>query len=134
MKQRITIEQLNELSEEQKERLRDWWKPEPCDVYSYQNKTRDVVATSYRSDHGIQILHLTIGTGVYSDPWRDIHYKARCLPLLSIGQMIELLADMSNSNMSLTLYDVYGDIETYKINELCDSLWDEVKLVLKRTP
>jgi hypothetical protein len=27
MKQQITVEQLNELSEEQKERLREWWKP-----------------------------------------------------------------------------------------------------------
>jgi spore germination protein GerM len=34
MKHRITPEQLNELSDEQKERLRVWWKPQQGD-YAY---------------------------------------------------------------------------------------------------
>ncbi len=31
MKQRIAVEQLNELTDEQKKRLREWWKPEDGD-------------------------------------------------------------------------------------------------------
>jgi hypothetical protein len=33
MKRRITPEQLAELTEEQKDRLREWWKPEVGDFY-----------------------------------------------------------------------------------------------------
>lgn len=35
MKQHITVEQLNELSPEAKERLREWWKPKSsCSAHS----------------------------------------------------------------------------------------------------
>ena len=42
MKQRITVEQLNELADEQKEKLREWWKPAYSDIVhvcnEYENK------------------------------------------------------------------------------------------------
>lgn len=65
MKQHITIEQLNELTIEQKERLREWWKPADEDWYTNGETAYAVIEYPKIDDN--------------------------CLPLLSIGQCIELL-------------------------------------------
>ena len=88
MKQYITLEQINELSEKGFERLRHY--PE---LFSSTNK---------------YIL-------------RDkIHF-----PLLSIGQMIELL---SGNGVDWLIYLLYST--PYK-GTLCDCLWEKVKEVLE---
>lgn len=73
MKQRISAEDLAELTPEQQERLREWWTPEVGDY----------------------IVHDTQGIGcLFGDV--DIMDKTHMLPRLSIGQCIELLKDKTN--------------------------------------
>lgn len=85
MKQHITIEQLNELSDKGKERLRKWVKDN-----GYYNESADKLSKKmgFRSD----------GT------------------LLSIGQMIELLATGAY---------------IFEYEALCDSLWQACKEILE---
>jgi hypothetical protein len=128
MKRRITIDQLNELSEEQKQRLSDWWSPNKGDWYYYPAINHiDVIETSLAID-----LNLI----------RYDHY-----PLLDIGQMIELLFDcrITDKYFSHSLIvrvskygsDIYGNernfedgINESKADELADALWKAVKSIL----
>ena len=66
MKQHITPEQLNELSDKSKDKLRKWWKPEVGDI----NQDGHAYVVSHKS---------------------ELFKKTKDLPLLSIGQMIEFL-------------------------------------------
>jgi hypothetical protein len=67
MKQRISRDQLQELSDMGKERLKTWWKPEAGDIAV--------------NDQGQSLVYnFNINT-----------IKESSLPLLSIGQMIEFL-------------------------------------------
>jgi hypothetical protein len=127
MKQRIEVEQLLELTGEQKERLRELWEPQKGDWYYY-----------------IKIKHSSIihdsdsmSIGLYKN------HKEDYLPLLSIGQMIELLEEKKMVTESLdikapkgliNIYSVWygnGDFpKKYESKELCDALWQAVKEVL----
>jgi len=82
MKQRITIEQLNELTEEQKVNLREWWKPQFGDVLNSIKCGEVVFVYADGQDR------LNFDSDGYE--W-DI--KKNCLPLISAGQMIEILND-----------------------------------------
>jgi hypothetical protein len=111
VKQRITIEDLQQLSPEQQERLRKWWRPEPGDISL--------------SPQGIEKVYVG-----------DITQKDRNTPLLSIGQCIEL-AYYCNSKSPLhipmrgekenpkTFYMTCGDDV-----EIIDALFAAVKEVL----
>lgn len=112
MKQRITIEQLNELSNEQKERLREWWKPQYGDGYFYPkvNSTGNV-PNGYRT-------------------WELGDMKTRAFPLLSIGQMIEIIRKES-FGLEITDGGDHWYIEgRHDTPELCDALWEAVKATL----
>lgn len=113
MKQRITVEQLNELTEEQKEKLREWWEPADGDVF-FRNGRVQVCDEGY------------------------YHDKENCYPLLSTGQMIELL--LSHKEIDF-MYDAgFSYIKDTDIElawngmnngaELCDALWEAVKATL----
>lgn len=120
MKQRITAKQLQELTEEQKQRLREWWKPQCYDIYY------DTIF----DDFGIA---LTDEQGNISGCVAE--RKESLLPLLSIGQMIELLSankDVFDIGKCYSLYSFrpYGDQTTKQDKELCDALWEAVKRVL----
>jgi hypothetical protein len=121
--QRITIEQLNELSDDQKKRLRGWWEPEQYDVVRdlNHNATFDV----YYKD------------GNLSDSYID-YDKNDCLPLMNIGQCIKLLKDYG---WDLEIKDARIGIGFRVANdtrngmgitrdELIDALWEAVKKVL----
>lgn len=118
MKQNISIKQLNELTLEQKEILRKWWKPKKndlvCDGQYNLNKDNN-------------------------DYWED---KDDVLPLLSIGQMIEFLDD---NKIDWSIIDGWFGIgywvdwdgadfweKKYDNKELCDALWDSCKEVLNK--
>ncbi len=131
MKRRITIRQLNELSEEQKVRLREWWKPEHGDLV-YDTDLKNV-----------QCIY----------PY-DIYLRGffeEVLPLLDIGQMIELLQEHGVKEDGIELLScltfckpvcrqdefIYNDtiIGLYWAGrfdgvELVDALWQAVKSVL----
>lgn len=102
MKQHITINDLNTLSEEGKKRLRAYWKPKEYDLYYSESYSGEPIVYEER-----------IG----------LEYKGEQLPLLSIGQMIEFL-------IKDTIYVVYGPIELEE--NLADILWSAVKEVLEK--
>jgi hypothetical protein len=122
MKQRITIEQLNKLTDEQKERLREWWTPQTHDVVFYRSFEKEFVVEGYTGS----TLHFADGSGTWS-------YD--CLPLLSIGQMIQFINEKKPlKSISKARFDKWTvNIETatlgYK-DELCDSLWETVTRIL----
>lgn len=138
MKQRITIEQLNELSEEQKERLREWWwgaNPRLSDIYAVKVKYDDI--TRYEGPYVLS---------GHRDFHEDYH-TGEALPMISIGQMIEYLRTKSRSvieegNDKFLDVRVYGDRSTVDFHgksytdwtesdgELCDYLWLVVKEIL----
>src|SRR5947208_1044970 len=107
MKQNISVDQLNELSDKGKERLRNWWKEEVGDKY-FDGKFIRIVP----DDEG------------------KIHVPIRQLPLLSIGQMIELIGHKRLNVIQtwdkgwyrVVCYE-YVPIKPMKAKELCDALW-----------
>jgi hypothetical protein len=130
MKQRITVEQLQELTEEQKQRLREWWKPEPGDIML--DIKMGCLETLVEGGNGKAIIE-----HIKSDS------KARFLPLLSIGQMIELIESKDDCiNITKLLTDIdHKELWGWETAlrhlrksscdiELCDALWQIVKEVL----
>jgi hypothetical protein len=81
MKQYCTVEQITSLSPEAQQRLREWWKPQEGDmVYVVDSFAHRCVSYDEQLIEGLQL-------GAFS------YRKEDCLPLLSIGQCIELLAE-----------------------------------------
>jgi hypothetical protein len=133
MKRRITEEQLMELTDEQKQRLREWWKIGKGDIFHSTH-----FSGLYDYHIAIDVYNYTILdwiTGVELD-------KDTCLPLLDIGQMIDLLTQREGfPNLYISNYpgvktweltyicnpNIEAEIET---TELCDALWESVKQVL----
>ena len=107
MRQRITVENLKELSPEQQERLRVWWG-------EHQQKGDVFICLGNDFLSGKEFA------------W-DGHNKPfnLAIPLLSIGQMIELLKEKDYSK--LVALDFVGAIQD--IN-LCDLLFQAVKEIL----
>jgi hypothetical protein len=102
MKKRIIREQLNELSDIQKEKLREMWVPEEGDYYVvfldnekyYEGMIRDI--RGFRSiENGIVI------------------YRKDTIPLLDIGQIIaithNILTVNDERNYELRVINGYGD-------------------------
>lgn len=148
MKQNISIEQISELSDEQKERLREWWVPDWGDKFFLLGRTEleeDIVTGSRRNTTDMETPRYVEGTDrIFSliDDW--IFDKVDCLPLLSIGQMTHFLYEETNDwgihyNDSGVFFTVYlsWNMETarmsgkvYSSDDLVDALWEAVKKVL----
>jgi len=123
MKQYITREQLDELSEGGKERLLDWWQ------YSSGGFVVDYLGGCGDSDHCESIV----------SSFADIEGN-----LLSIGQMIEFLFDNDygpqiHSNDTAFYWTVEPEKkldcwkkDKYENSELCDALWEAVKEILEK--
>jgi len=143
MKQRITVEQLKELTDEQRERLRDWWKPDIGDKYVIFHKRshRCCFVTGYGitgilkdrvQEHRLKLEYA--GVWYYKGTW---HAKRLCFPLLNIGQCIEILLDLDGLKY---VYDRYGLLNNKYVylgweewdegTELIDALWEAVKEIL----
>ena len=135
MKQHISVDQLNELSEKGKEALRTWWKPDLGDFYSQRD-----LDYRFKKDTYVRFKHEMCAAESYdSEPPSKKNYAYLLLP--SIGQMIEILnTPIQPSNP----YDG-GFIDTrdngtwmvctgpfYYNKELCDVLWEAVKEFLER--
>ena len=141
MKQRITIEQLNELSDTQKQKLRELWKPRDYDVILYK--------TPHESDGGVTSIKISHGfldsEIVDIDSFIDGYYNINdCLPLLSVCQMIEILSEIL-LDISIVPKSLLTDKKLWSITitfrkttfmksfeglELCDILWQAVKEIL----
>ena len=158
MRQRIEPAQLNELSPEQKEALREWWKPQKSDIAVVVNPETEL----YERFRGIELvvddmidckynrIDFYASPSHYSTPtlYRGVpmFHKQDCLPLLSIGQMIEIIYDKtgdinieshiggSSVVSSEGIYDKCqycgAKVFTADPENICSALWEAVKEVL----
>jgi polyphosphate kinase len=143
MKQRITIEQLQELTEEQKNKLWDWWKPSTGDHVYPVDVDKDDFYCIYISNKKQSCVVLRDDIKEY------LKLTHKRIPLLSIGQMIDLLCCKikNTENSRLLMYQInlltwsiealhkddtrWGDAHILKSSDsLCDALWQAVKEVL----
>lgn len=125
MKQRIAVEQLMDLTEEQKQKLREWWKPQEGDFFLR-------VTTKGKIDFIPFIFN--------AREFEFANYKEFKIPLLSMGQMIELLHTnhnlehieymSGNGTYEVTVNPYVRLIEYKQAVELCDALWEAVKEIL----
>lgn len=142
MKQHITPEQLNELSEKGRERLRAWWQPVEGDLIcvlksnsAYEEKGEYFLFEDKDTNCGLFINYTneTFYPGATS-----IKELVSHLPLLSIGQMIEFLADHELPKFSFdggnavmwTGMDRRRKERFESAYTLCDLLWSAVKELL----
>jgi hypothetical protein len=117
MKQRITVKELEKLTDAQKGILRDWWKPSEGDFV-----TGDGQDGAYMCMGQLEVDNLI---------------KENVLPLLSIGQMIQfiqehkpLLKGISKNRFNQWFVNIDNGMLGYK-DELCDALWEATKQLLK---
>ena len=111
MKQRLEPKDIQELTDGQKVRLRELWEPEFGNTYLRESGSVYCVKSydgNYYPEFGGVIFYYPI----------NHHSKRSCLPLLSIGQMIEIVGNG------------FFDVNDIDINELCDALWQAVKEIL----
>ena len=135
MKQRITPEQLQELTDEQKQHLRNCWEPRTVDVTYIENMNfEDRTLTGYDTV-------FVSAKKLHSINYRPLEYtKEDCLPLLNTGQMIEVLQNKIVYFNMTNMFAGTGDKICWGIfkpktfdmraDELCDALWHTVKRVL----
>lgn len=136
MRQRLTVEQLHELNDVQKTRLREWWKPQLGDFYIFK----------YEGQYWHEPFLIDGHDGYHKYMNEDGEDP---IPLMSIGQMIEFLWEKTGAYHDNFQTGVEGPekqtfvdwefarevagataFQTYQY-EPCDALWDSVKFVLE---
>lgn len=147
MKQHITIDDLNQLSEKGKERLRKWWKPilgGPTAIHILENYNFDGYKNKNYWEERIVYDDQEYAYFNFEEKMDGGTNVIETFPLLSIGQMIEFLdehdafpeigydtrtgfPDISLKKWGVELSGQQGDFNN---NELCDALWEAVKEVL----
>ena len=122
MKQRMKVQDIRQLIKDQQNKLRDLWLPRIGNSVNYIYDEGVMFINVYAGDYNIVLIRGSERIRVA---------KNDCLPLLSIGQMIEIL-DMCKVNWENELFCDDCDEVTYKIynGELADALWDIVKKIL----
>jgi hypothetical protein len=76
MKQRISVDQLHQLTKDQRDKLKSWWMPKFSDLFVFEEYC-DVNLFDAEDEINIKFFNAKI--------------KPRGLPLLSIGQCMSLL-------------------------------------------
>ncbi len=137
MKQRISAEQLNELSDKGKEKLRVWWKPKWHDIFVWTDKAvKDKRLSVTKKD--LKEPRNMLWTN-YSEEspelFRDRN-DGNILPLLSIGQLIEFLDDKRDRQLQIGKCKDGWNLPEERVHEdetkeLIDCLWRACKEVLK---
>ena len=132
MKQHITAEQINELSEQGKKALLTWWKPKVGDLCTDLDLELKSIVLDI-NDKGEPFIH-DLPDGDYE--WSDCYY-----PLLSIGQMIAFLVGVYGKRVDMNQYKDWSDLKslwsveaksmTYIQEDLSDALWQAVKEALE---
>ncbi len=111
MKQYISPEQLNELSDEGKRKLKEY------QDFNYMGK----IPSSER-----KLLALSIG--------EMIEFLDTNLEVVNISKYVEKDAPADNNiwwNGCIAKIFTWSSVSYYKAEELCDALWKAVKLVLE---
>lgn len=133
MKQRITIEQIQELNGAQTQQLLKLWKPELGDWVYYTDENEFGVVCGLEETTP-EVLHITWYMGGDS----EFQLSDKTLPLLTIGDMMNFLYNFHNC---LTVeVGTQAFISTIKAKagvrnkqtekELCDALWKGIKQML----
>lgn len=137
VRQRITVEQLQSLSPDQQEKLREWWKKnlQYGDVFICEGMT--LVVTGPNGSRYV------LACGIdNSEAECDFYHLENCLPLLNIGQMLQLIQDNDRNirydpdeENSIQVYKdgVWGRKSFYVSllnNDICNELWEAVKEIL----
>ncbi len=112
LEQLITIEQLEELSQDQKDHLREWW-------YSSNPGRFDLYVVLYKYDDGLKYEGPFVNSGVRN--FVEDFNTGEALPLLSIGQMIAIIKDKAKSEFTFK----HSHVATYNYDR-----WDIPKFVL----
>lgn len=142
MKQHISPWQIEELTDEQREVLWSEWQPLPGDVCMGPildkphgqispgdepepptNHIFHITDVHYPYPQNPNVIHLFYNSVFF-------HLKAKCMPLYSIGQLIDLLGESIESIESVDDWMVSGRGFTICEDELIDSLWEAVKEVI----
>jgi len=132
MKQRISAEDLAELTPEQREKLKKWWIPTTGDVvYNESDIGKPETPFSIMVTDGYDLEKDEIIEGVINPYNTDEFFedlRGSVLPAMSIGQCIELLG------IDKVFRICQGPIlaATYDGRELIDALWDIVKIHLSK--
>jgi hypothetical protein len=134
MKQHITKDDLNKLSDEHKERLREWWNPQKWDIAVWGESEFPV--SKLEADRIVDAVEEN--SYVVNEYGHDDSYPLnQCIPLLSIGQMIQfieenkpLLKGISKNRFNQWFVNIENGMLGYK-DELCDALWEATKQLLK---
>jgi len=117
VKQRIEPTDLEVLTDAQKQRLRELWEPQVGNFMLVDTVVR-LVTTINNNRFGVYLFYYTTGCCQKQD----------CLPILSIGQMIEILQKNNISNDLLSYCNTY--IMRIECEDICDALWQAVKEIL----
>jgi len=132
MKQRISIDQLKQLTSEQQNKLRAWWTCKEGDWFKPINSDQEQLLSDRSKECTSEQCEF--------DDWYGwcVYLEENCLPLLSIGQCIELLNEnhdyfymCSDGEMHIgSIYNYYKDGPDRKGENLIDVLWEAVKPIL----
>lgn len=119
MKKLMEAEDLNELNEKQINTLKEWWKPQEGDAIYFNHACLFVTY---------------VGENTLITPLVHVE-TCDVMPLLNIGQMIELILSKSKSKLlhALNLYIKRRVLHSFKRKEeteLYDILWSTVKRIL----
>lgn len=117
LKQHISTSDLQQLTPSQQEKLRELWQSRINDVFTTSDPTMLV-----QSDEFI-IENIDSHGAIYDWRYGVGFLKKDCLPLLSIGQMLDIL-HARNSQFGNHYIDFDWE------GELIDALWNEVKSIL----
>ena len=129
MKRRISVEDLNQLTEEQKQKLRDWWKPADGDWFygCHGDCKEDECPCSFHRAKEFILSPYIVDSGHYGASLSESPHSKDALPLLDISQMIELLLEKEPRHD----FDIdFAHCNFTKEDEICDRLWGEVIKVL----
>ncbi|MDD3897572.1 MAG: hypothetical protein PHE82_01245 [Syntrophomonadaceae bacterium] len=136
MKQRISAEDLAELTPEQREKLKKWWIPTTGDVvYNESDIGKPETPFSIMVTDRYDLEKDEIIEGVINPYNTDEFFddlRGSVLPAMSIGQCIELLDYLKQCLVIRKKRGIWNCEETWGNSkvELIDALWQAVKEVL----
>lgn len=130
MKQHIEPEDLAQLSDKAKEKLREWWKPGEYDLCTTGDRDIEIYSSTefYLINYDDKTIHF------FGD--KEGFYK-KLYPLMSIGQLIMFL---SEHHRIVNLFEIQGkwylmrhgsDFRSNMYEELCSALFSAVKYILE---
>jgi len=135
MKQHINKEQLAELSLGGQNKLHSWFieNQQVGEVYKLFHPTdldNEKPSVSMMCTDFENCPTIILNENYYPELEYPQHENWECLPLLSIGQMIEFLEDSGHwtHNKSMVSLNLRED----SITNICNNLWEAVKEVLEK--